>query len=528
MSRPATIAGVVVLAAVTAGGWALWRAGVVLEQSAAEVRRASAFAFTDQVKTPHGLAGIERVAAAASFRDAAWFQDALWIASSDTLFEYNADDGLKERFHAGAELPASGLVRLGVGVAGGESGQQLFIATQSEGLLVFNGSELRHIRPDKPEHRKLTDLLPLESGQVLLGTEKAGVLAWSGAALSPFHESLNGLSVTALSGTLDDLWIGTLDRGLLRLHAGQLDEFPQAPGRILSLARDGSTVYAGGAAGVAEVRDGVFHRMRVEGSFAAALDARQDRLLVGTLDEGIVGDPHIRKGAVRRFPRSGETLWAVAEDAVYASAGGRSGWQRIPAPDAPLLTDNNIAALAVEPSGKAWIGYFDRGVDVLVPGAAGPDHIEDEHVFCINRIVPTREGAVIATANGLVMAGIDGRPRQVLTRGDGLIASHVTDVIVQPDGLIAATPAGITFLSPAGAESIYAFHGLVNNHVYALGARGAQVMAGTLGGISVVDNRVVSASFTTANSALRHNWISALAAVGEEWFAGTYGAGVFR
>jgi outer membrane protein assembly factor BamB len=38
----------------------------------------------------------------------------------------------------------------------------------------------------------------------------------------------------------------------------------------------------------------------------------------------------------------------------------------------------------------------------------------------------------------------------------------------------------------------------------------------------------VRASFTTANSGLKHNWITALAPVGEEWFAGTYGAGVQR
>ena len=45
-----------------------------------------------------------------------------------------------------------------------------------------------------------------------------------------------------------------------------------------------------------------------------------------------------------------------------------------------------------------------------------------------------------------------------------------------------ATPAGITFLDESGAHSIYAFQGLVNNHVYALGADGDKLVAGTLGG----------------------------------------------
>jgi ligand-binding sensor domain-containing protein len=39
---------------------------------------------------------------------------------------------------------------------------------------------------------------------------------------------------------------------------------------------------------------------------------------------------------------------------------------------------------------------------------------------------------------------------------------------------------------------------------------------------------VIRASYTTANSALTHNWISAVARVGDEWFVGTYGGGLFR
>ena len=53
-------------------------------------------------------------------------------------------------------------------------------------------------------------------------------------------------------------------------------------------------------------------------------------------------------------------------------------------------------------------------------------------------------------------------------------------------------------------------------------------MAGTLGGVSVLDGDTVRANYTTANSRLKHNWITALARVGDEWFAGTYGAGVLR
>jgi hypothetical protein len=91
-----------------------------------------------------------------------------------------------------------------------------------------------------------------------------------------------------------------------------------------------------------------------------------------------------------------------------------------------------------------------------------------------------------------------------------------------------ATPAGLTFLDATGARSMYAFHGLVSNHVYALGVSGDELVAGTLGGISVLQKGEVTVNYTTATSNLKHNWITAVVRVGNEWMVGTYGAGVLR
>jgi ligand-binding sensor domain-containing protein len=89
-----------------------------------------------------------------------------------------------------------------------------------------------------------------------------------------------------------------------------------------------------------------------------------------------------------------------------------------------------------------------------------------------------------------------------------------------------ATPAGLTFLDANGARSMYAFHGLVNNHVYALGVSGDELMAGTLGGLSQLEKGDVQVNYTTSSSGLRHNWITAVVSVGSEWMVGTYGAGI--
>jgi ligand-binding sensor domain-containing protein len=140
-----------------------------------------------------------------------------------------------------------------------------------------------------------------------------------------------------------------------------------------------------------------------------------------------------------------------------------------------------------------------------------------------------RQGAVaVATANGLVVFDRDGKQKQILGREAGLIADHVTDVALYNDGMALATPAGITFLDKSGAHSIYAFQGLVNNHVYALGAGGDKLIAGTLGGLSLLSNGEVRRNLNTATSGLKHNWITALVAVGNDWLVGTYGAGIMR
>jgi ligand-binding sensor domain-containing protein len=193
-----------------------------------------------------------------------------------------------------------------------------------------------------------------------------------------------------------------------------------------------------------------------------------------------------------------------------------------------VLNDRNISALAADDQDRLWIGYFDRGLDLLDAGRSHATHVENDHVFCVNRILVDEQAHAVdvATANGLVRFDSAGSEQQVLTKADGLIADHVTDVIPYEHGLALATPAGITFLDATGARSMYAFQGLVNNHVYALAAEGYRLMAGTLGGLSQLNQEEVRVNYTTANSGLRHNWITAIVPVGDQWMVGTYGAGI--
>jgi ligand-binding sensor domain-containing protein len=195
-----------------------------------------------------------------------------------------------------------------------------------------------------------------------------------------------------------------------------------------------------------------------------------------------------------------------------------------------MLSARNISALAVSPSGQLWIGYFDRGLDIVSKNLHQARHIENDHIFCVNRIVPdpTRGSIDVATANGLVFLDDLGHQRQVMARNAGLISPDVTDLALYPSGMTLATPAGITFLDNTGAHSIYAFQGLINNHVYALGLHSGELLAGTLGGVSILHNDAVTLNLNSSTSGLLQNWITAMVPDHKGWLIGTYGHGVQR
>ena len=485
----------------------------------------------------------ELAGSASDFRDAIAFAGRLYLCAPGALYAYDSEGVLIQAWHSGRELPAAELVSLTT--APGHNGLELFIATRGAGVLAFDGARFRQILPAGPRLRNVTALLGLPTGRLVLGTTDDGALVWDGENLSQLAPQLKQVHVTALAGSDADIWIGTLASGVYRLHAGQLDglaaSLPDA--HVLSLAVRGGKSWVGTAVGVVEFDDGRKVRTLAEGYFAKSIEAGGDvgdeTLAVGTEDEGVVTVPlghDIRAGRggdapeitapVERIFRLDGVRYALA-GALYRSAGG---WTRILDRERGQLTDRDIAALSIAPDGRIWVGFFDRGLDIADPQFENVTHLEDGHLFCVNRIAQDPGGlrTAVATANGLVMFDAGAKIRQVLGHKDGLLADHVTDVVFRPGGMVIATPAGLSFVGADGIRSIYAFQGLVNNHVYALASAGDRIAAGTLGGLSLLQNEAIQVNYTTANSAMKHNWISAVARVGDEWFAGTYGAGVMR
>ena len=540
--RRAVVTGLLLVA--TFASFVAWRASRALHSAEVDVRTERQIPFLVRPLPQVLNADFEVISSPAVFSQAARFQDHLFIAGPACLLEYDPSGALLRRFSVGRELPASPLIGLAPAKLTGSAEGELVLATAQEGLLAFNGRAFRQIYPQDAQVRAITAILPAASGHLLIGTTKRGVLVFDGKEIVPLHPSLTDLHVTALAGSESDLWVGTMNRGVLHFHAGTTEAFSESDGlpdpyvQSLDIAADAT--YVGTPAGVALFHAGRFSRVIAPGVFATALLVSENRLYIGTEDQGVIAVPLEDRQArpytapasqlseIRQLFASGNTIYTVARGGLFQLRAHAFGWTQVLQLDTGVLSDRNISALATDASGRLWVGYFDRGLDIVSSGNLRPKHIEDEHVFCVNRVFPdSRSGIVnVATANGLVRFDGTSSEQQVLTRADGLIADHVTDVVAYRDGLALATPAGLTFLDAGGASSMYAFNGIVNNHIYALGVSGDQLLAGTLGGISVLNRGSVSVNYTTATSNLKHNWISAVVSVGDEWMIGTYGSGV--
>ena len=542
------VVGAAVLAAALAGGTGVWKGSQALRKSRQEWQAEREFAFTFGQYAPSRNISFETVRSPEVFERLARFRDRLYIAGPAGLSEYDSRGGFLREFPVGSYLPESPLVAMQVGQLAGMSQPELLLATADQGILAFDGEEFRRIYAQNAETRAITAILPISSGHLLIGTKKRGVLVYDGKSIHELHSTLDHLYVQALAGDETDLWVGTLDQGVKHWHAGTTETFSEEQGlpdrQVQAIALSGEKAYVGTPVGVAEFDNSRFSRVLAKGVLVTSLLVWGEDLWVGSVDQGVLRVPlsaehrlpaprhsaAAQLGEVRQIAGTEESVLVLTRKGVFGAKANGLGWQQVLKSRDAVLTDRNISALAMDKDGRLWVGYFDRGLDIVPTGSQRTAHIENDHVFCVNRIWPDSKGnsVEVATANGLVRFGVTGKPEQILGRADGLIADHVTDVVPYRDGLAVATPAGITFLDAEGARSMYSFHGLVNNHVYALGVSDDELLAGTLGGISALQKGLVKTNFTAGNSGLKQNWITAIARVGDEWMVGTYGSGVME
>jgi ligand-binding sensor domain-containing protein len=540
---------------------AWWLARQAVADSSQRAGRSSQLGFTFSRVASNVNSPFTSIAAAADYRTATIFEGDLFVCGKSALYRYSADGKLKQVWNAGRELPAASLVT--VAVRRGTGTPELWIGTDGEGAIVFDNHQMRQFRPERPELRKVSALLGLGDGRMLLGTAEHGLLVTDTKQLSFFHPEFVQAEVTKLAGTKDALWVGTRKAGVWLWRAGEIRRFESdlPDPQVLSLETEGARAWVGTPLGVVEFTDGKFSRKLAEGVFSEALgllpgterrEATGGTLAIGTMDEGVLladlrverprpqraafGEAGSASTAVQSFLHTPQALLAVSQRTVVRLPDGAMSLDADRAGQSAPLSDGHVAALWADQLGNLWVGYFDRGLDIVRLNGNGPTrHIEDDHIFCVNRIKENEAGNVVAvaTANGLALFDRGQQLRQILDRESGLIASHATDVLFHrlangDSSMAVATPAGVSFVEGGSVSSIYAFQGLANNHVYTLAWRGDDLLAGTLGGFSLVRNGLVTASFTTANSGLHQNWITASAQDASDVYLGTYGSGVLK
>ncbi len=418
--------GLVALLGVSAFAVRAWYlAHQAVSESALRVRQSSQLAFTFAPAASNANTPFTSVAAAADYQTGAIYEGDLFVCGKSALYRYSPEGKLKQVWNVGRELPAAALVTMAV--RRGTGTPELWIGTDGAGAVVFDNHILRQFRPNLIDLRKVSALLGLGDGRMLIGTPDHGLLVTDTKSLSVFHPEFAHIEVTRLAGTPDALWVGTRKSGAWLWRAGEVSRFEaELPDpQVLSLETSSARAWVGTPLGVAEFIDGKFSRKLAEGVFAQALallpsgsdsDAA-GMLAIGTMDEGILladlkiarprpqrafaaGEP--ASPAVQSFVHTAQSVLAVTHRTITKIGEPASADLEVTGPPA-ALSDGHIAALWADQQGFLWVGYFDRGLDILpLNGTGSTRHFEDEHIFCVNRIKEDDAGSVIpavATAN---------------------------------------------------------------------------------------------------------------------------------
>jgi len=518
--------------------------------------------------------GITLFLNAADARAVATFEGTRYLATSGGLIAIDEGGDFKRRFTTLDGLPDNDLTTLAV------FSNRLFVGTVSAGLVAFDGAAFTGYSFTKPKAKHVTVLVPTET-ELLIGTLDGGLFEYNGERFSRRVNSATGADfsrVTSLLPVSSRLYIGTQDNGLYIWREAHIEHLTTTDGlpsphvtAIADLASKESVAVATDF-GVIELNDAHDIKPISNRPNVTSLAVSGGHLWAGMFSGGIadlnanqpgrpsdVGGERSKQSDAAGFPVSAASmvsvsdgeLWVLTSEGAFAreeqathpafeSVGGQLERDRV-------LTTGHVSSLARDDAGRLWIGYFDRGIDVVLPDTAErQSHVEDERVREINHLVFDRseDRMLAATSRGLV-AFASAFKQTVMTREQGgLINDSVAHVSFAPDSpllasasgtavpgtggrtMVLVTAGGLTEVSGGRARSITAFHGLASNHLYTSASIGSRLFVGSLAGLVELEGLRVVRTYKTSNSRLSHDWITALAEAEGMLYVGTNGGGV--
>lgn len=486
------------------------------------------------------------------------FAGEVYAATAGGLVVYDNQGALVRRYTTLDGLPENTLTCLE------RFDGKLYVGTAGSGLLEFDGEGFTRHRFVQPKTANVSALRSSE-GRLLIGTFDSGMLEYDGTNFGRQYQRDFGEAcrqITAIAENASRIYVGTFDDGLFVWKEGRGINLRANDGlpsnRVTGLAFQDSTCVIATDLGLAEVAaDGAVSVVdRTPNATGVAI--RGPETWVSSLTTGLAsvrsGPPTAipiadrgasrpvsatRPGPVATAARGLKVedgvLWAMTDRGLLASVGtdGAVRFETFALPDARSgLSANHVAALSVDGRGRVWAGMFDGGIDVLdADSGERLERLTDGDVREVNAFCAEQgTGRMwIASSRGLV-AFDEGRKSKTVGADQGLAGNSATAVTsgVGPTGtgVAVATSAGLTVVDGGVARTVTAFHGMPNNHAYAVAALNGRIYVGTLGGLAEIEAMKVGRTFSVANSRLPHNWVNALATFEGRLYIGTYGGGV--
>ncbi|HSE38101.1 MAG TPA: hypothetical protein VLG74_12430 [Blastocatellia bacterium] len=512
-------------------------------------------------------------------RAVATFRGAGYLATSGGLIALDESGHVRRRFTTLDGLPENELTALAV------FRDRLFAGTANSGLVAFDGQSFTRYRFIKPKAAHISVLVSIDS-ELLVGTLDGGLFEYNGERFTRRFNSATGAEfsrVTALLPFESRLYVGTQDQGLYVWREAHIEHVTVNEGlpspHVTSISALPSNLSDKGAVaiatdfGVAALGDGNELKPISSRPNITSLAISGGRLWAGLFGGGI-SELRANGGAPADGPRETIStrsdavglpasapatvvsiegrLWVLTRQGAFArderttrptfeSVAGALVQDRV-------LTAGHITTLADDTAGRLWVGYFDRGIDVIATETSERlSHIEDDRVREINYLTFDRneDRMLAATSRGLVVFGSSLKQTVMTREQGGLINDSVAHVsfgdidspLLASNGvapvarsasrtMVLATAGGLTEVFGGRARSITAFHGLASNHLYSSASIGSRLFVGSLAGLAELEGLRVVRTYKTSNSRLSHDWVCALAEADGTLYVGTNGGGV--
>ena len=531
-----------------------WNRQITREREQAEVA-----ARVDVLVTPlrpPSNDGITTFLDSADVRATALWNGVRYFATSGGLIAMDESGGLKRRYTTLDGLTDNDLTALAI------FRDRLFIGTATAGMMAFDGNGFTGFRFQKPKAARVNTLLANESN-LLIGTFGAGLLAYDGEQFNSrltFDKTTEFTNVTVLLEHQSRLYVGSQDQGLYRWREAQWAQFttreglPSARVTGLAVAPGSGEIVVATDFGVVTLNDADDISSLSTQPNITSLCLSRGQLYAGLFSGGLVklpldtGDQPRFVPVTDRLPPTTSRppaiayadaayLWALTREGAYARDEGANSPSFEPvyqvSPADRLLTAAHVTSLALDRDGRLWVGYFDRGLDLIsMEPAERLLHIEDDRIREVNHLAfdGHADRLLVATSGGLV--SLDNRLKQsVRTRQDGgLIDNAVAHVSLVEDTaggregrLIVATAGGLTEYSQGRARSVSAFHGLSSNHLYTSASVGSRLFVGSLAGVIELSGLRVVRVLKKSNSKLSEDWVTALTEAEGTLYIGTIG-----